>query len=352
MALLFMDGFDTGDYAQRWSVAVSNSTYPSAINLVTGRFGYGQAISIEGGHSNFTGGIARSFLSSTATIRVGVAVKMTEAPSEEFPLIMIPALAGSFGNMFIKVTVAGGLAAVLQSSTYDMWQIVTGTTTLAVASEGLSVNQWAYLEVEYLPATSTGRVIVRKNGIVVLDYTGTTRSSTSVTKPDMVVLIGGFSPAPTMHFDDFYITDTSGSYNNTFKGDIEVRALAPNGNGNYSQFVGSDGNSTDNYDLINDTTYTDYVESSTVGQKDSYQLENLTGMNVHAVQSVVRGAQASGGMAAIRPFVRIGTTDYPGGTQYLGQQNVATNIFEANPATSTTWTANDINNAEVGVEVV
>lgn len=353
MALLYMDGFDQGDYAQRWTTAVSNSTYPPVINLVPGRFGYGQAISIEGGHSNFTAGIAKSFVSATATIRFGVAVKLTEVPSEPFPIIMIPAFAGSFGNIHLQGTVAGGLALILQSSIYDMWQFTTGNTTLATASEGLSVGQWAYLEIEYLPAANpTGRFILRKNDIIILDYTGNTRSSTSITKPDMIVLTGGFYPAPTIHFDDFYLLDTSGSYNNAFKGDVEVRALAPNGNGNYSQFTGSDGNSVDNYDLVNDATYTDYVESSTVGQKDSYQLENLSGVNVHAVQSVVRGAQTSGGMAAVRPFVRVGSTDYPGATQYLGQQNISTNIYEVNPATSTPWTETDVNGTEVGIEVV
>lgn len=353
MALLYMDGFDTGDYSQRWTTAVENATYPPVISLVTGRFGYGQAISLKGGHDNFTGGIAKSFLSSTATIRFGGAVKLATTPSEDFPLLFIPAFAGSFGNICLKATTAGGLVLIRQGSAYGTWQFVSGSTTLAAASEGLAVGQWAYLEVEYLPASNpTGRFILRKNGTVILDYSGDTRSSTSVTKPDMIILTGGFSPAPTIYWDDFYIADTSGSYNNTFKGDVEVRALTPNANGTYSQFTGSDGNSTDNYDLINDTTYTDYVESSTVGQKDSYQLEDVSNMNVHAVQSVVRGAQTSGGMAAVRPFVRVGSTDYPGTTQYLGQQNVSTNIFEANPATSAAWTAADVNGTEVGIEVV
>jgi hypothetical protein len=348
-----MDGFDTGDYAQRWMTVAENATLPAVINLVSGRFGYGQAVSLEGAHSNFTGGLAKSFLSATATIRFGMAVKLTEAPSEEFAFILIPGFAGSYANMFIKVTTAGGLVAVRHSSNNSMWTINVGTTILAAASEGLPLNQWAYLEVEYLPASNpTGRIIIRKNGTIILDYTGDTRSTTSVTKPDMIVISPGYSPAPTIVIDDFYLTDTSGSYNNTFKGDVEVRALAPNGNGTYSQFTGSDGNSVDNYDLINDTTYTDYVESSTVGNKDSYQLEDVSGVNIHAAQSVVRGAQTSGGMAAVRPFVRVGSTDYPGGTQYLGQQNVSTHIYEVNPATSAAWTAGDINNTEVGVEVV
>jgi hypothetical protein len=57
-------------------------------------------------------------------------------------------------------------------------------------------------------------------------------------------------------------------------------------------------------------------------------------------------------MAAIKPFVRVGGVDYSGQTQYLGQQTVSTNVYEVNPATATTWTDNDVNATEVGVEVV
>ena len=353
MALLFMDGFDTGDYAQRWTTAIQSAANPPVLGLATGRFGSGQAVTIRSSHTSFTGGLVRTYLSGSATIRVGVAVNVPGPTASDFPLIAFPAFGGSLGNIVLKFTSAGSLLLVKQSSTYDMWQFSTGTTSLATASDGLTPGQWSYLEIEYLPASSpTGRFILRKNGIVILDYTGDTRSSTSITKPEMVALFGGFSSGPTVSFDDLYIADTTGTQNNTFLGDVEVRALAPSGNGTYSQFVGSDGDSVNNYAIINNTTYTDYVESSTVGQKDSYQLPDLSGVNVKAVQSVVRGAQVSGGMAAVRPFVRIGSTDYPGTTQYLGQQTVSTNIFEINPATSTTWTQTDVNGAEVGIEVV
>ena len=353
MALLYMDGFDTGDYAQRWLLAVQSAANQPVISLATGRFGYGQVVTIRSSHASFTGGLVRNFNVSGSTVRVGVAINMSATPSNNFPLISFPAFGGSLANVYLQATTTGSLVLVKQSSNYDMWQFTTAATYLVTATEGLIANQWAYLEIEYTPGSNpNGRFIVRKNGLVIMDYTGDTRSSTSITKPEMVMIAGGYSGGPTVSFDDFYIADTSGTQNNAFLGDIEVRALAPNGNGTYSQFAGSDGNSVDNYAIINNTTYTDYVESSTVGQKDSYQLADLSGVNVKAVQSVVRGAQASGGMAAVRPFLRIGTTDYPGTTQYLGQQTISTNIFETNPATSAAWTQTDVNGTELGIEVV
>lgn len=50
--------------------------------------------------------------------------------------------------------------------------------------------------------------------------------------------------------------------------------LFPNGNGDLSQWAGSDGNSTDNYLLVDEVppNTTDYVESNTSGQIDEYEL--------------------------------------------------------------------------------
>lgn len=351
MAILYMDGFDAADYTQRWSVSQESPAYPPTLALVTGRFGSGQAVSIKATHTSSPSGLAKSFTAST-TFRFGAAICITAASAGDFPLFVIPGLGGTVGNITIQGTTLGTFVVRRHSTSYGPWQTI-GSAVIATSSGNYSVGQWFYFEIEYTPGSNpNGRIIIRKNGVVIVDFTGDSRSTTAITKSDAIIIAGGYSNGPAVYWDDIYINDSTGAQNNAFMGDVEVKLLSPNGNGAYSQFVGSDSNSTDNFDLINDTTLTDYVESSTVGAKDSYLLDNVSNVNVHAVQSVIRGAQAGGGMAAIKPFVRVGGVDYPGQTQYLGQQTVSTNVYEVNPATSTTWTDNDVNATEVGVEVV
>lgn len=351
MAILCMDGFDAGDYTQRWNISQEHGSFAPTLALITGRFGTGQAVSIKSTGSSQGAGLARA-MTPSSTFRFGAAICVTGISPGDFPLLVIPGLGGTVGNITIQGTSMGSIVVRKHSASYGAWQTIS-STVIATSSENYSINQWFYFEVEYTPGSNpNGRVIIRKNGNTIIDFTGDTRSTTSIVKSDAIIIAGGYSAGPTVYWDDIYINDSTGAQNNAFMGDVEVKLLSPNGNGSHSQFVGSDGNSTDNYDLINDTTYTDYVESSTVGAKDSYLLDNVSNVNVHAVQSVVRGAQAGGGMAAIKPFVRISGVDYLGATQYLGQQTVSTNIYELNPATSTAWTDNDVNGTEVGVEVV
>ena len=80
----------------------------------------------------------------------------------------------------------------------------------------------------------------------------------------------------TTIFDDVYLMAGTGD---EFLGDCTVATLLPTGNGFVNQFVGSDGNSTDNYLLVDEQppSSTDYVGSATTGQQDLYTLTNLTG---------------------------------------------------------------------------
>ena len=73
-------------------------------------------------------------------------------------------------------------------------------------------------------------------------------------------------------YDDVYIADTTGSYNNDFLGELTVEHLRP-ASDDTAQWLGSDANSVDNYALVDEAgTYNgaDYVASSTVGQRDLY----------------------------------------------------------------------------------
>lgn len=344
MALIYMDGFDAGDQTARWTT-IGNGTMTRS--LVAGRYGTGQALRLSNGINSNPNGVTRYF-QPTTTLYFGAALQLSGSNNSGAQLLHF----GSFGgaNIGLWLTASYGLQLWRHISSFEF--STSSGTALTSASDGLVNGEWTYLEAMVTVADAGGRFVLRKNGNIIIDYTGDTRTSGATTETDHVILSGIISNGPTCTWDDLYIANNSGTANNNFQGDIEVKALLPDANGNYSGFTGSDGNSVDNYQLIDDTSMADYVASSVVGTKDSYNLPNLTGVNVRSVQTVVQGNQASGGSAAVRPFVRISGTDYPTTTQYLGQQNVTTSVLDVSPATSTAWGLAELNGTELGVEVV
>lgn len=344
MALIYMDGFDAGDQAARWTTIGAGTMTRS---LVAGRYGTGQALRLGSGLNSNPNGVTRYF-APTSTLYFGAALQLSGSNNSGAQLLHFGSFAGA--NLGLWVTSSYGLQLWRHISSFEL--STSSGTALTSASEGLVNNEWVYLEAMVTVADTGGRFVLRKNGNTIIDFTGDTRTSGATTDTDHVILSGVVSNGPTYTWDDVYIANNAGSTNNTFQGDIEVKALLPDANGNYSGFTGSDGNSTDNYQLIDDANMADYVASSVVGTKDSYSLPDLTSVNVRSVQTVVQGNQASGGSAAVRPFVRIAGTDYPTITQYLGQQTITTSVLDVSPATSTAWGLAELNGTELGVEVV
>src|SRR5688572_2169742 len=86
---------------------------------------------------------------------------------------------------------------------------------------------------------------------------------------------GGGDATLIYYVDDLAVNDTTGSFQNSWCGEGKVIALRPNGDGDNSQWTGSDGNSTDNYLLVDETPpdSADYVQSNTNNQIDDYNFE-------------------------------------------------------------------------------
>ena len=138
---------------------------------------------------------------------------------------------------------------------------------------------------------------------------------------------------------------------------ISVEALAPDGNGNTNDFVGSDLDSTDNYLHVNEAVVdgdTSYVESKTVGDIDLYTYENLSGTPTSIVGLAVRpiAKKLIGGNRLGKVITRIDGTNYDGDTIYVGiDYRAKVSVFELNPDDAAAWEAADVNGAEFGLEV-
>ncbi len=237
----------------------------------------------------------------------------------------------------------------------------TGGTSLGSSASGLLVvDTWNFVEAKVVLHDSTGSVTVKINGTTVLSLTGVdTKNGGTKTVLDSVQF--PLSPAGnnnnSHYIDDIYIANAAGSANNDFIGDLRVRALFPNGNGNSSQMVGSDGNSTDNYLLVDDATpnTADYVGSPTLNNKDTYAFDDLpdTSGTVVGLQLEALATKTDAAARSLALVTRSGSTDYDGSdvALALGSNTYIQQIRETDPATGVAWLRSGVNSAEFGAKV-
>ena len=153
-----------------------------------------------------------------------------------------------------------------------------------------------------------------------------------------------------------YALNSTGTSNTTFLGDIRIHTLSPNNNGTYSQLTGSDGNQTDNYQLVDELPYSsaDYVASAIAEQRDTYLMSDLpVGYHqIMGVQSNIIALKNSAGSRNLRSALRTSGSIYYGSSRSLNT-NIQTHsdMFAHSPHTAQMWTSAEVNNLEGGMEV-
>lgn len=323
MALVYMNGFESQDpNLIRAGVYANNGRYGSGYTWQLTAAGGGLwFIPIFNDLSQFTLGFA--LLRNTNYTQATTLVACSSNTSD---------------NIRLAMTVSNGL------------QLLHGSTVIYETSPGFLVNgAWYYFELSCVLSTSTtGSWELRVNGQTLGSGTSvrTSNSNTSFTQ------IGVNRQNQTIWTDDFYVDDTAGQ----FRGEINIVGLTPNGNGTYSQLVGSDGNSTDNYLLVDEVpaSSSDYVGSETPGDKDTYSFTDLPSGSgdIIAVKTVFNAAKTNANLKKFRSVLRSGGTDEVGADKFLGATYVETGeIFEESPFTASDWTESEINAMEVGFEV-
>ena len=226
------------------------------------------------------------------------------------------------------------------------------STTIATApSPPFSVaNRWYYVEAQIRLHDTLGTAVVRVDGVEVLNASALdTKNAGTGTWYDQIAF--PFAVSGNAIFDDVYLMAGAGD---SFQGDVVVATLVPNGNGAVSQWVGSDGDSVDNYALVDEIppSTADYVRSATIGQQDLYTLTDLatTGV-ILAVAPTLYVAKDEVGPRTVKPLLR-GSVVSAGAAQaldfaYAQKQQV----FATNPETAVAWTLAEVNALQVGVEV-
>lgn len=266
MALQLMNGFD--DTVIETQISAQGGT-----SGVTGRAGIGLAC--RRGSST----LAHMSILPTAlsTLYCGVAIKVTTLAAGRIVAFMAPD--GTTMHCGFGFDATGHVVI------YGPANTIVATSSSAVVSTAV----WNYYEAKVIISDTVGVVEIRQDETVVVSFAGDTRNGAATT----VGFIDTSSPTSNTDFDDHWVDDAG------YLGDKTVIELAPSGNGSSSGWVGSDGNSTDNYLLVDDPTtsnMTDYVGASVSGTLDLYAMADLpAGYSVDAIQEKIYAQKSDAG---------------------------------------------------------
>lgn len=244
----------------------------------------------------------------------------------------------------------------INGTTSGTFDLVNWDGTIDTPAFGSWVlNGWNDFFIEKTYSATTGSLKVWINGN--LEYSATGQDTgTHPGETDIKLASNGSSDINYGYFMDCVIGDGSGSPGSAFPLSLEPHTLLPDGNGNASDMLGSDGNSTDNYLLVDEAPAdtADYVGSATEGDQDTYTMDNLasTTETIHAVIAEVYGAKSDSGDKFMRPVIRTSSTDYVGTSLGLGETHAMQHdVWDDNPNTTNPWTGSEVNSIEVGQEV-
>lgn len=335
MALLYVDGFEMGDFALRYSKMVLSAAIAGPTNT---RFNLGKYLTGSGS----TGDTCTRGIPAATRAIVGFAFYMTANDGVRECATMWGD-SGVTEHMTLRPMTNGALA------------LYRGTTTqVAVTAGGLiPLNTWVYIEFSTTISDTVGVAKVRLNGTEVLSFTGDTRNGGTNQTIDMVGLY--YNGAGSWRFDDYYISDDTGPAPwNDFLGDVRVVTLSPNGPGNSTGLTPS---VAPNWGCVDEQPYsaTDYVSSSVAGTKDTYACADLPAgaLTVYGVQVNTIAKKSDAGARSLKNVVRVSGTDYSDAVaQVMATTDSSYRTMRAvNPATSAAWTPAVVNAMEIGVEV-
>ena len=354
MALLYMDGFDAQDSALRW--VQSGSANEFTYGAMT-RFGAGKALTISTTNAAASSYVTRGFAASSS-IYIGAAIQVGAEGAGNDPsanLFGIYTDAGVNGHVYLRRLSTNTIAVYRGNPSAGDVNNPSGTQ-IAASSAGVLDGNWHYMEVYAIIHDTTGRLIVKVDGVVVIDFTGDTRNGGTSMNIDAVRFRTGryTGGSCAISIDDLYICDATGTTNNTFLGDVRVQTMLPNAAGSSTQFAPT--GSANNWANVSEVPFnnTTYNASSTVGQLDLYGLSDLTAgtTSIKGVQTVAHMQKSDAGTANARVALKSGGTVYYDATRSLGTSATPyTQIHETDPSTSVAWTTGSINGLEAGVEV-
>jgi hypothetical protein len=233
--------------------------------------------------------------------------------------------------------------------------------SVSASSIGLDVrDSWRHVGVDVKLAASSGWVNLYVDGVEALTFAGDTLGASGVTTIDQVLFTGTLETVAAWsnycYIDNIIIDDTTGEALGATVPDRRFQLITPNGNGTTSEMTGSDGNSVNNYDLVDDVPHdsdTTYVKAVEAGLTDTYAMTTFTLPDEWVIAAVIGLAVVRKGAAEddvqVAVTVQSGATEDVGSDQALGTSYALRwERWLTDPATGHTWNQDGLDAVEVG----
>jgi hypothetical protein len=243
---------------------------------------------------------------------------------------------------------AGEILSLRKSATGLIGRVGGGGDVIPVVSGILSTTEFNYFEVKLVMANSNGIFEIRRNGVVVANWPGDTLwAGASI---EAIQFFANSAPGGSGYtddrVDDVYVDDAQ------YRGVSRIDCIRPSGNGNSSQGVGSDADSTDNYQHVDEQSVNDadYVTFSADDEKDTYVHGDLPAAAGYAVQAVQVTTRAAYLGAAKKLAVVNRESGVEQDSADITLTNTLSNHFAVLPTApgSAPWTDTLVNNSEFG----
>jgi hypothetical protein len=275
----------------------------------------------------------------------------------------------SFGLNLTSISGSGcTLLSLVDASTQQADLFINGNYTVSITRGGTALtngtstimlrpNTWNWIEWKMMIADSisANSCQLKINGeLAITVATGQDTKASANAYANSLRLNSDTSTY--VSYDDFILQVGSGS---DFLGDTRIITSFPNANGSSSSWTGSDGNSTDNYLLVDETNPDDdttYVQSNTVGHKDLYGFPTLgsTASSIVAMGVDVNCRKTDATSRTICAVVKSGSTEQDGTNVAISDTYAyqIQDIFSTNPDTSLAWTQAQVEAVEIGQKVI
>jgi len=247
-------------------------------------------------------------------------------------------------------------------------KLYRGATLLNETGFDFALNSWHYFELKITTDPSSGLYELRQGGITQFSDAGPVNTADSGSAgADILALRWSDNFSTNVRIDDLYLCDDSGTTNNDFLGPGVVRVFEVNANGDTNDWVNDNTGVSDsnNFDQVDDAgnTFPDdsgaggTVSSNTVGEKELYDMVDLSGVtgNVHFVMLSIQAALDEAGSRQAKFKFKDSVSGEADGDTFtvdMASFDEFHDLFDVNPATASGWTISELNNGQVGMEVV
>lgn len=357
MANLLIMGFERLSLSYWRSATIWDITQPPGnwnFNSATAPRSGGSSHSVAG--TSAAGGGIRSLSGNFSRLFTGIGYMKRAAALVSDATCRVTFYDGTTPQVGWCVNSDGSISVRAGTLATDTLLGTTAAGVLVAAGTSGTGADYKMVELEVIFHASAGAVRLKVADVEVLHVTGLNTAPSGAAQANRVRV---HLSTTSDYIDDFYVNDDSGTApENTFLGEaFVVESIIPTGNGNSSQWVGSDGNSTDNYLLVDDNGNddTDYVRSGTLNDLDTYAMSNLSNATGTIIRTVHLFVARKDDVATrtLASALRTNGTDYISATNKAMTGTYATFLDEltVNPDTSLRFTISEINALEVGQKV-